>query len=141
MRITIENLMNQSNGMIEVQASVEGMGYAATQDFYVYPNELMQFGEKLQEFPKNTSDEVILESGSTDDRSYCWVRFVAYVYDQKGHCALEFSVQRNGARQVQAKSQFSVQMDASALNELGRQITLWVKDNDSPLVYETLNYG
>lgn len=106
MRLVLQQLWVDSDGMLQVDGSVKDAGYSAKQDFYVYPDQLKEFGKKLQAFPTNVSDEVALELGSTGENADCWVRFLAYVCDQRGHCALEFSVKRNGARHVQATSNF-----------------------------------
>jgi hypothetical protein len=66
MRLVLTRLWTDSDGMLQVEFFVDGSGFAATQDAYVYPADLQAFGRKLQSFPSKVTDEVILEIGSTD---------------------------------------------------------------------------
>ena len=121
--------------MLQIEVYLEGSGYAATQDFYLYPEDLEEFGHKLQAFPSSISDEAILETGSTEASSYGWFKLRAFVYDGSGHTALELSVKRNGAPHISAQSQFSVLIEAAALNSLGKSIERWASENDEPLKF------
>ncbi len=136
MRLSLDRLWSDTDGMLQVEVFLEGNGYSATQDIYVYPNELQAFAERLKNFPSSVTDEAVLEVGSTQANAYCWLKLRAYLYDSLGHSALELSVQRNAAPQLCARSQFSVLVEAASLNTLGAEIANWACANDQPLVFE-----
>lgn len=136
MRFSLNRLWVDSDGMLEVQVFLEGSGYAATQDIYVFPATLHEFAQKLQSFPSLVSDESVLEIGSTEADAYCWLKLRAYVFDGCGHSALELSVKKNGAPQVCAQSRFSVLLEVAALNRLGKLIEDWAAASDVALVFE-----
>lgn len=136
MRLVLHRLWVDDDEMLQVEVSLQGSGYAATQDVYVYPADLEKFGHRLEAFPASASDEAMLEIGSADEKAYCWLKLRAYVYDGRGHSALELCVKRNGAPHVCAQAQFSVQIEAASLNSLGAQITKWAASNENPLVFE-----
>jgi len=134
MRLSLHRLWVDTNGMLQMEVFLEGGGYSATQDVYVYPDELRAFAERLKNFPSSIADEAVLEIGSTQANAYCWLKLRAYVYDALGHSALELSVQRN--TQHFARSQFSVVVEAASLNALGEEIANWASANEEPLVFE-----
>lgn len=136
MRLALQRLWVDSDELLQIEVSLEGGGYAATQDVYTYPADLENFGRQLQDFPVSVSDEAVLEIGSTDEASYCWIKLRAYMHDDQGHSALECCVKRNGASHIRAQAQFSVQVEVASLNVLGAQIVQWSKLNDYPLVFE-----
>lgn len=136
MRFTLKRKWEDDDGMLEIEVYFAYAGYAATQDIYVYPSQLSEFGAKLESFPSSIQDEVILEIGSTDEKWYCWLKLRAYVYDLTGHSALEFSVQSNGAVQERTRAQFSAKLEVASLNELGKQISNWAGNNLDPLEFE-----
>ena len=135
MRFILERLWVDTDEMLQVEVFLEGGGYSATQDIYVYPAMLEEFGEKLQNFPASILDEVVLEIGSTEEGNYCWLKLRAYVYDGSGHSAFEISVKRNGAPQVKTQSQFSVLIEAASLNSLGEEINNWAINNENSLLF------
>lgn len=137
MNIVFNRLWVDSDEMLQVELFLEGNGYAATQDFYLYSDTLKIFGRKLQEFPSSVSDEAILEVGSSEATHYCWAKLRAYVYDGSGHTALELCTKRNGAPHVCAQSKFSVVIEAAALNNLGLKIEKWAFDNKESLVFRS----
>lgn len=136
MRFSIEHLWADTDGMLEVRVSLEGCGFAAWQDLYVYPDDLKDFGLRLQSYPSGISDEPQLEVGSKAANAYCWFKLRAFVFDGVGHSALEISIQRNGAPQVSAESRFSVILEPASLNDLGKQIENWVLNTKNTLIFE-----
>ncbi len=135
MRFILRRLWVDTDEMLQVEVFFEGVGYSATQDIYVYPDTLQEFGEKLQKFPTSISDEVVLEVGSIEDGHYSWLKLRAYVYDGSGHTAFEISVNNNGVSPAKALSQFSVLIEAASLNSLGKEIKNWTINNENSLLF------
>lgn len=136
MELSFRRRWVDDDGMLEVDFSIAHGGYSTYQNFYVYPEDLGEFGRCLENFGSSANDETVLEIGSPEEGHYCWVRFRAYQYDPIGHSAIEISTQRNGAPQIRARCQFSVPMEIAAINELGAQIQMWSHKNDLPLSFE-----
>ena len=135
MRFILERLWVDSDAMLQIEVFLEGDGYSATQDIYIYPSELEEFGKRLEQFPSFITEEVVLEIGSIEDRHHCWLKLKAYIYDGVGHSAFEISVKKNGAVHTKAYSQFSVLIEAASLNSLGREIKNWAIKNESSLLF------
>ena len=135
MRFILKHLWVDSDEMPQIEVFLEGDGYSATQDIYIYPSDLEEFGKKLEQFPSSVTEEVVLEIGSTEGNHYCWFKLRAYIYDGVGHCAFEISTKKNGAVHLKAQSQFSVLTEAASLNFLGKEIKNWAKYNETPLIF------
>lgn len=136
MYLTLNRLWVDADGMLQVGVFLEGGGYAATQDIYVHPDDLVDFGKKLQSFPQSISDEAVLEIGSLEPNAYCWFKLRAHVFDGRGHSVLELSSSKNGDPHICAHAHFSVPIEAASLNALGKQIELWAKSNEQKLAFE-----
>jgi len=136
MELTLSRRWLDDDGMLQVDVSVNYGGYATYQDVYVYPEDLIEFGERLANYGASPKEEVVLEVGSTNESAYCWLRLRAFQFDEVGHSAIEVSTHRNGAPHVRARCQFSVPLEIASINELGTQIQAWARANDLPLVFE-----
>lgn len=136
MELTLSRRWLDDDGMLQVDVSVSYGGYATYQDVYVYPEDLIEFGEQLANFGASAQEEVVLEVGSTDESAYSWLRLRAFQYDSVGHSAIEVSTQCNGAPHVRARCQFSALLEIASINELGSQIKAWSKDSQHPMSFE-----
>lgn len=56
---------------------------------YLYPNYLEAFATALQQFPRSSADEVILECGSKDPKWYGYLRLRVFLLSQRGPSASE----------------------------------------------------
>jgi len=137
MRLVFERLWMDTDGQFGLQVSLEGDGFGATHEANAFADDLQTFGKNLQRFPQTISDEVAWKYESIDDKSRDWLILRAYVYDGVGHTALEMAMNKSGTRHVRATSQFSLPVEAAALNSLGKRIEDWAVDNQEPLVFET----
>jgi hypothetical protein len=126
MEIRFARLWEDSDGMLQVEVRASAGGYAASLDFYVYPEQLNTFGNALLDFTGAADVEPTLEIGSIDESWSCWLRLRAFAFDKAGHSALEISTNKNGARQVQAATRFSGVMEVAAINQLGKSLIQWV---------------
>jgi hypothetical protein len=136
MRISLQRLWEDDDGMLQLQLTAANGARAMSQDLYAYPKTLEEFGVKLQAFPSSAKDSAVFEYGSTDPKVYCWVRVRAYVYDGTGHSALEFAAHNNLEEPAQASAQFSVKLEAAALNELGKALAVWSRSKQGDFEFE-----
>ncbi|MDH4259588.1 MAG: hypothetical protein OEW16_04715 [Gammaproteobacteria bacterium] len=136
MRLALLRLWEDDDGMLQLQLSAESGQRALSQDLYAYPEELREFGTKLEAFPSSVKDSVVFEYGTSDPKVYCWVRLRAYVYDGAGHSALEVMAQNNLEPPVQASALFSVKLEAATLNKLGQELVAWSRLKEGDFEFE-----
>jgi len=137
--IKIKNLWEDSDGMVQIEVQASDGFTMATQDIYVYPEDLNNFACELQAFPKNLQHQVTLESGSKDPGHYNYLLLRAFVHDSVGHSALEMEISDNSKPPARAEAHFYLLCEPSLLNEVGHRITDWIKDMTVPLYIEWNN--
>ncbi|MBF8179254.1 MAG: hypothetical protein K2Y13_03360 [Burkholderiaceae bacterium] len=135
MKFSLTHLYTDAaDGMLEIAFSMSDQDYAAKQNAYLYPDNLIGFAEQLLAFPKSATEELVMEAGSPD---YAWVKLRAYTYNALGHSALEISTFQNCAPLTQRSSQFSVMVEVQTLNMLGQEILSWMRNEERELTFET----
>lgn len=136
MQLHIEPLWTDEDELMRVRISLAGNRRHSWGEAYCYPETFSQFGQALIEFPKSTSDEVKFELGSIDPSypDYLFIR--AFIYDNSGHCALEFKMESRGNSLASSSVRFSVPTEAAALNEMGRKIVVWSLSPKEPFTFE-----
>lgn len=138
MRLTLEPLWRDYDGMLQLGFSMQGSGFAAEIDFYDYPEPIETFGRSLYEFPRSSTDEVVFENGSNAPNAYSWLVLRAFVFDGVGHSALEIKCQRNGTRLVSARSRFAVELEPATINRLGSELATWASSpGDESFVFDS----
>ncbi len=116
---------------IELYASNDDT--SVTQDFYCYVQELQQFGSALSNFPSSLNSEVRFEIGR---RSSDWAYFVslhAFVYNNRGHSALEIEVDRHADAPYGHSAHFYILCEPASLNRLGEKLVAWCRKHQSDL--------
>lgn len=121
MRLTLEPLWRDHDGMLELRFSIDNSGFAARINFYVYPEAIQTFGRSLSDFPRSLTDEVVFGDG--ENVSNLVLR--AFLFDGVGHSALEIDCQRHGTRVVSARCQFAVELEPATINRLGSELASW----------------
>ncbi|WP_069264785.1 hypothetical protein [Paraburkholderia nodosa] len=136
MQLILAPLWRDHDGMLQLRYSMQGSGFAAEVDFYVYPESMETFGRTLQEFPRSSTDEVVFENGSNAPNSYSWLVLRAFVFDGVGHSALEVECQKNGTRLISARSRFAVELEPATINRLGYELMSWISSGvEQPFVF------
>jgi hypothetical protein len=106
---------------------------AATQDFYCLLDALEEFGRELTTFPSSVTSETSLEAGQRDPRWAHHVLLRAYVYDSRGHTALEVELADRAVRPYGQEVRFSIVCEAASLNRLGKELLAWCRDREHVL--------
>jgi hypothetical protein len=90
-------------------------------EIYSSPDQLMDIGRQLTEFPQSVGHVVLWEIGSErqEDRFAYYMRFRAFVLDSVGHTALHLRFCNNLDLPAKAISEFCITAEAGALNRLG----------------------
>ena len=133
--IEIAKIRTDSDEMLQLEAIASNESQVAKQDFYVYPDDILDFGNQLQAFPKSKSDVVSLEYGN-DPKFYCYFLLRAVVLDSLGHSAIEIKFDNRLDPPVKASGNFFMSCEVATVNEFGRQLTSWVKDMGTELRFE-----
>lgn len=137
MHLRISKLWTDDDGMLHLELSASASGNGSTIDFYVYPEELIRFGQSLSEFDGGASSNSVFEVGAQAEPHYCWVRVEAYAIDHVGHSALEVCVNRNGVRHVAFHSRFSGIIEVASINELGCQVVNFATSDLSEIEFDS----
>ena len=125
MHLRLSKSQEDPDGLHQFWLSAASGGHSTSIDFYAYPDDLAEFGNKLSSFTGGAGDEPFFECGSTEERAYSWVRLQAFPIDSLGHSVLQVATNRNGARHVRASVCFSAQMEVAGINQLGYQLAKW----------------
>lgn len=119
--------------MLQVELCASNGALTTAQDFYIYPEELGEFGEKLQGFfPAGGKGEVVLEYGSETENYYSYVKLCAFYINPS---SIGIFVRTNNKQEGYefAVCEFSIETTLQSVNELGKKILNWSRSNDVPL--------
>jgi hypothetical protein len=136
--IKIEKIWQDSDGMLQIEVQVSDGCTMATQNVYVYPEELNTFASELQIFPKCIQHQVTLELGSKDPGNY-YLLLRAYVHDSVGHSVLEMEIIDHLKSPARVDVHFYLICEPALLNEVGHKIISWQMYMYEPLYVEWNN--
>jgi hypothetical protein len=142
MHLSFRTLWRDTDGMLSMLVQFErGDGWSASQEVYIYPEALCEFGRKLAEFPSSVAEEVLLCAGSEDEDGYSQLRVRAFAHDAAGHTALQVFLRSNPSPQFVARADVTVPVEAAQLNELGAKLARWNWDSEEEFEYACRNAG
>jgi hypothetical protein len=130
MHIRLSKIWVDYDEMYQIDLVASSGGYACKIDFYVYAEQISEFGIALSNYTGAFGQDSTFEVGSKEDNSYCWVRVRAFAFDHSGHSAIEVATYKNGAPHVRTSSSFSGEVEVAAINELGRRLVAWANEKD-----------
>jgi hypothetical protein len=133
--IEIKRIWTDSDEMLQLEVTASNDEQVSHQDFYVYPDELTDFGEQLQAFPKSQTDVVSLEYGE-DPKFYCYFLLRAIILDSVGHAAIEIKIDNRLEPPVKASSNFFMPSEVASINSFGKNLSGWVKDMNAEFRFE-----
>lgn len=133
MRISFERLWTDDDQMVELAVAASNDRQTGSMQIFIYPEQLREFGDRLQAFPSSMRDEVELEAGKRDQGWYGYFRMRAYVASP-AEVALEISMETYEAPPRDFSSHFYIVTEAE-LNRLGRAISGWDPLGEARLVY------
>lgn len=128
-------LWEEADGLFAVEFTISNGKFAAVQEAYFYPEKILEFGRRLQEFPVDISDTVSLECGSSDPKWSCHLYVCAFVLNKAGHTAVEILTDNRRERPDSARSHFFIRCDPLTLNRLGRHLCRWVDAREDALEF------
>ena len=134
--IHLEKTWEDYDKMIQLMISLSNDTFCASQDIYIYPDELISYGKGLQIFPEDLNHKVSLEYGSNSKKVHSHFILRTYIYNKAGHFKLEVLTNNNLEPPEQASSHFFIPCEASYINKFGRLLCDWVENMEQPLRYE-----
>ena len=108
---------------------------AGSSEFYADTPSIIEFAERLINYPKNQKDEVFLEIGEKEDpryAGYTGLRF--YVRDAAGHTVLHVLLINRGDDLVSSHIEFSFAIEAAAINRLGGTLKVFALSDKEEIV-------
>ncbi|MFC1771939.1 hypothetical protein ACFL3A_01150 [Pseudomonadota bacterium] len=136
--IEIERIWTDDDEMVQLDVRISNDVQVGKQDFYIYPEDLSEFGMNLQGFPKTSNDEVKLEYGE-DPKYYCYFSLNALVLDGVGHSAIEVTFDNRLDPPSQAQVHFYIKCEPATINEFGRKLASWAGEMKEHFRYEWKN--
>ena len=127
--IELKRAWTDDDGMIELEVIASNGQQVGTMRLCVYPDQLVEFGDKLTIFPSSVNDIAALEYGTPPD-VYSYVLLKAQVLDGKGHSALEVQFDNRLEPPEEAKSKFFISAEPASLNRFGSALSAWASGDE-----------
>lgn len=109
--------------------------FAGSQELYTSPAALYDLGARFSGFPRDRSDEVLLELGGRTGNWACYVLLRAHLLDDRGHAAVQFACDNRRASPHHAEAALFVVCDVPDVQRLGALLRDWSLSPDEPLVW------
>jgi len=127
------------DSMFKLAVKASNSVHATYHETYLYPNYLEDFATALQQFPRSSADEVILECGSKDPKSYGYLRLRVFLLSLRGPSALEVESEVREDPPVRAEAHFFIPGMPADFNRMGSELIAWLADTRLPLRMEWRN--
>lgn len=106
---------------IELRFYASNGSFSGEVDIYITPEEIIEIGSALRQFPSSINDEYLYTYGSEELANnfnrYFLLR--AYTTNASGHCALQMCINSNRLTPEEGVCKFSIPAEAAAINRLG----------------------
>ena len=129
-------LWTDDDGMFKLAVRVSSSVHATYHEGYLYPVSLEEFATALKEFPRDSSDEVVLECGSKDPKWYGYLRMRVFLLSRRGPSALEIESDIREDPPDRAEAHFFIPGMPADFNRMGAALTAWLADTKHPLRIE-----
>ena len=133
--ISLKRLWTDDDTMIQVKLSARSADFGAALDFYVYPKQLNEFGERLQTFQTRSDDVVEFEYGAPEN-FYSFLRLRVMVLDGSGRSAIEIAFDTRRKPPEKAEGRFYLVCYPATINQLGQGLVHWSQNPEVEFRYE-----
>ena len=130
--IELKKLWTDDDGMLQVEVEASNGDQIGKQDFYVYPEDLEEFGKNLISFPSSISDTVTFEYGKKDNY-YSHVVLSAMLLGSTGPACIKVQLDNLAEPPGDAYSRFYISAEAASINAFGKSLVDWSKKNEDAL--------
>jgi hypothetical protein len=134
--VELKRLWVDDDGMLSLSVTASNGRNSNTLETYIYPEQLLEFADRLERFPTSRDDAPLLESGGPDPKWHDFLRIRASLRDAAGHSALEFHMETRGAPPAAATSHFYLSCNPGDVNTLGVQVREWLQNPLNPMCLE-----
>lgn len=129
MKLEIERLsIDEDDGMLSVEIRASNARHATRTTGYAYPSWLVEFGEELRTFPRDTTHEAVLEVGTPKLPGSGSLRVRVFVR-HTSRTTIEIEASAPDAPPDGFALRFASDVEAAAINELGRTLAGWARSD------------
>jgi len=125
----VERFIYEELHPLHLQFSATNGVFSGSFDDYWGVGNLEEIGNGLTNFPKRIGDEYKYEAGSSrleDNYAYHFI-LRAYTTGSSGHCALQFTINKNSSPPHEGICTFSIPAEVAAINRLGKLFCRFAK--------------
>jgi hypothetical protein len=140
--IKFKKTWEDDDSMLQLELAASNGRLTTIQDFYIYPDDLISFAQKLENFfPKQGKGEVVLEYGSEIENFYAYVLFKV-TYRNLAELNIEIRTNNNyeskdpSENAKMAIAHFSCGIANQELNNLGKKLSNWSKNMEHEFIHE-----
>lgn len=126
-------IWTDDDGMIKLAVKALSSLHAAYHETYLYAECLEEFATALKAFPRSSTDEAVLESGSKDPKGHDYLRLRVFLLSRRGPSALEVESEVRDDPPVRAEAHFFIPGMPGDFNRIGSELIAWLGDTRFPL--------
>ena len=133
--IGFEKLWIDDDEMLQVAVSASNDLMKATQDFYIYPEDLSKFAKELEVyFPSDPTDEVILEYSHESENFYAFFKLRVF-RDSINKMCIEVITDNKRETPELSRAHFFINAELEHINKLGKKLMNWLSANEDKFEY------
>ena len=136
--IRVKHIWTDDNGMVQIEIQASNGAQVAEQDFFAYPETIIEFCKALAEFPFIQSNKACLEYGA-DPKYYCHFYLSAVMLNNQGHSAFELRFNNRLAPPLKAEGAFYMACEAATINSFSKRLLHWLENQETVLLFEWCN--
>jgi hypothetical protein len=129
-------LWTDDDSMVKLAVKASSSIHATYHETYLYPDTLEEFATALKQFPRHSTDEVVLECGSKDPKWYGYLRLRFFLLSRRGPSAMEVESEVREDPPVRADAHFFIPGMPADFNRMGSALIAWLADTRLPLRIE-----
>jgi len=133
--IEIEDL-NYDGAELHLELRASNGSFVGTMDLYCNEEDLIQFGNDLQRFPKSSRDTATFELGEDNEIWAHYLCIKAHVIDGVGHSALRLTLSTRSTGPWGGRAEFEILSEPASLNRFGKELAIWAKDRGEILSWQ-----
>ena len=130
--IEIQKIWTDDDGMLKVDLTASNGKQLGNVEFFIYPDELSNFGIELQSYPTSLEHVACIEYGERPD-FYSHVKLSVSALESSGRSAIEVRFDNRGEPPGEAQVRFFIESEPARLNRFGQQIVNWARNPEKKL--------
>lgn len=127
--ISIKRIWSDMN-CIELELMAQNADIKAKIKFYVSDEQISDLSKGLSMFPGKIDDIFEWEVGSKENNSSYYVRLKLFIYDKKGHAAIETEIVEKPSNRFGQSSKFYITTEIESINVFGRNVKRLLEEDN-----------